>query len=77
MTLADVNRSYPVDNVVNYFLQHALDWNFGEVLVDRFTFDDGTLEGAPTTTALSTQTTNAKIQKYHPRLPRRQKSDDW
>lgn len=39
MTLARVNHTYPVDDVVNYFLNNSALWDFGELLVDEFVID--------------------------------------
>ena len=39
MTLARVGMDYPVDNVVNYFLDNNSDWNFGKVTQSRFSID--------------------------------------
>ena len=39
MTLARVNHTYPVDEVVNYFLNDSASWDFGELLVDEFVID--------------------------------------
>ena len=49
MTLARVNRTYPTDTVVNYFLSHASDWDFGEVMIDSFTI--GTQHFVPNRTS--------------------------
>jgi len=39
MTLARVNHSYPVDDVVNYFLDNASSWDFGTLVLHEFTID--------------------------------------
>ena len=40
MTLARVNYDYPVDDVVNYFLDNTSEWDFGTVTQKAFKIDD-------------------------------------
>ena len=40
MTLARVKYDYPVDEVVQYFLDNADDWNFGSKRLSEFVLDN-------------------------------------